>query len=424
MPDRRASTALRRFAHRVSGRATAERIRELEQALKKMAAAQRKQTAAIESRLSELDRAMRRVPSAKDVHEVLQAVRALGASIDKTVEHSLAHGTTADRQRLDERRLLKRLDRLAESDGPILVGPWSGEVGFELLYWVPFVEWVRSRWGLSPGRQITVSRGGVASWYGVETAQYEDALGLFGVDAFRAATAQEARKQRRIAVFDRRLIDAACSRRGLTAAELIHPGLMYRMFMPYWRDEAGFASVERFARFRRMQPPLDPVLERLPREYVAVRFYFSECFPDTAANRAFVNSVVATVAERVSVVVLNPGVQVDDHADSQAGTGPRIFGLGALAPERNLAVQSAVIGRARAFIGTYGGYSYLAPFYGVPAIAFYSVPSFKLHHLHAAQRVFEQLGGPTVTPIDVADAPIVQFAVGGLAAVAEGSGRA
>ena len=70
--------------------------------------------------------------------------------------------------------------------------------------------------------------------------------------------------------------------------------------------------------------------------------------------------------------------------------------LGALAPERNLAIQSAVIGRARAFVGTYGGYAYLAPFYGVPALAFHSVRSFKLHHLHAAQRVFDGLGAATV----------------------------
>ena len=24
---------------------------------------------------------------------------------------------------------------------PILVGPWLGEVGFELLYWIPFLRW-------------------------------------------------------------------------------------------------------------------------------------------------------------------------------------------------------------------------------------------------------------------------------------------
>jgi hypothetical protein len=84
-----------------------------------------------------------------------------------------------------------------------------------------------------------------------------------------------------------------------------------------------------------------------------------------------------------------------------------------LAPERNLAVQTAVVGRARAFVGTYGGYSYLAPFCGVPALAFYSAPTFKAHHLHAAQRMFERLGGATVVPLDVAAAPLVRAALAG-----------
>ncbi len=59
---------------------------------------------------------------------------------------------------------------------------------------------------------------------------------------------------------------------------------------------------------------------------------------------------------------------------------------------RNLAVQTAVIARARAFVGTYGGYSYLAPFCGVPSLAFYSEPTFKVHHLQVAQHVFATAG--------------------------------
>ena len=45
-----------------------------------------------------------------------------------------------------------------------------------------------------------------------------------------------------------------------------------------------------------------------------------------------------------------------------------------MTPRNNLAVQTKVISGARAFIGTYGGLSYLAPFYGVNSLAFYSNP--------------------------------------------------
>jgi hypothetical protein len=82
-------------------------------------------------------------------------------------------------------------------------------------------------------------------------------------------------------------------------------------------------------------------------------------------------------------------------------------------PERNLAVQSAVIARARAFVGTYGGYSYLAPFYGVSAVAFYSQRTFKPQHLHLAQRVFDRIGGATLVPLDVAALPVVRLSTTG-----------
>ena len=83
-----------------------------------------------------------------------------------------------------------------------------------------------------------------------------------------------------------------------------------------------------------------------------------------------------------------------------------------MSPERNLAVQTAVIARARAFVGTYGGYSYLAPFCGVPSLAFYSERSFKVHHLHVAQQIFARLGGASLVPLDVASRAARAPAVG------------
>ena len=35
----------------------------------------------------------------------------------------------------------RELAALASKPEPILVGPWLGEVGFELLYWIPFLRW-------------------------------------------------------------------------------------------------------------------------------------------------------------------------------------------------------------------------------------------------------------------------------------------
>ena len=42
-----------------------------------------------------------------------------------------------------------------------------------------------------------------------------------------------------------------------------------------------------------------------------------------------------------------------------------------MTPRNNLDVQSRIIARSHCFVGTYGGLSYLAPFYGKPSIAFH-----------------------------------------------------
>jgi hypothetical protein len=206
----------------------------------------------------------------------------------------------------------------------------------------------------------------------------------------------------------------ASARCNLDDVAHLHPRLMYHALSPFWRDQAGFGLVERFTAHRRIEAPDDPVLRTLPDAYVAVRFYSSGCFPDKEKNRTAAGEAVAALAQRIPVVMIDSGLRVDDHQDYGAGENPRVIAVGSgVPPERNLAVQTAVIARARAFVGTYGGYSYLAPFLGVPAIGFYSERSFKLHHLHAAQRVLERLGSATVIAIDVAHAGAVHAVTAG-----------
>ena len=388
MPDGFGS-GIKRLVRRLTGGDT--EMRELAQSIRKLAEAQRDQTTTLQGRLAALTDVVTQRSTSKDATEILHAIRALAIAGDQ-----------------EAAGLYQALDAIAKGRGPIVVGPWTGEVGFELLYWVPFLEWFRARWRIPPERFVIVSRGGVESWYGMPGATYEDIFSRMTPAAFRARTDPDAHKQREVSDLDREIVDAVAASQGLTDVAHLHPRLMYRVFAPFWRDEAGFGLIERFTSHRAMKPVDDPVTGTLPREFVAARFYFSDCFRDSPQNRAVARSVIDAVSERLPVVLLNPGVRVDDHADYAPSANGRVIDISAgLSPERNLAVQSAVISRARAFVGTYGGYSYLAPFYGVPAVGFYSDRSFKLHHLHVAQRVFERLGPATVVAVDTAHAELV-----------------
>jgi hypothetical protein len=112
--------------------------------------------------------------------------------------------------------------------------------------------------------------------------------------------------------------------------------------------------------------------------------------------------------------MLSPGFRVDDHRDFTPAASSRIHSVDDLmTPERNLEIQTAVIAGARAFVGNYGGYAYLAPFCNVPAIAFYSNrDGFHAYHLELADRVFRRMNAGSLVAIDVRDAALLRVALG------------
>lgn len=57
------------------------------------------------------------------------------------------------------------LAELAASGEPIVAGPWTGDLGTELLYWLPFLRWFACRFGVTRDRLAAVSRPGAGSWY-------------------------------------------------------------------------------------------------------------------------------------------------------------------------------------------------------------------------------------------------------------------
>jgi hypothetical protein len=331
---------------------------------------------------------------------------------DRAGAEALERAGQLDDQGVGDRRFMRRMEAILRHRRPVIIGPWTGEVGFELVYWIPFVRWVLATYRIPPERLWIVSRGGTERWYGETGARYVDAFEYFSPEEFKSAT-EEAKKQRRVGDFDAALVERVAEAHQLGRPELLHPGLMYRLFMPFWKDQAAIQRVERYTSFERLAPIDDPVLHELPDEYVAARFYFSECFPDTPSNRSFAAATIDGIGRQLPVVLLNTPFSVDDHRDAQP-SGGRVVSIGAhMAPARNLAVQTAVIARARAFVGTYGGYSYLAPFCGVTSLAFYSDLTFRMHHLQVAQHAFARLGGATVVPLDVATLPVLRMALSG-----------
>jgi len=312
------------------------------------------------------------------------------------------------------------IDKMHKIDRPLVVGPWLSEVGFELLYWIPFLNWVKTYRPFDRERMIILSRGGVAPWYRHIGSRYIDVFDFFTPEQIREKNeeriAEGLMKQQALTDFERdvvKLVKVAIQRRD---PQLFHPMYMYRLFYPYWKSRTSINLIENFASFERL-PQIDAsdIADALPDDYVAVRFYHNTAFPETEENLAFVRRLLTRVTETTDVVLLNPGYSLDDHWDLKPDVTRRVHTIDNLVePRNNLEVQTKVVSRARAYIGNYGGLSYLAPFYGVQSLAFYSSPDHVApHHLDLMYRVAAKLKRGSFVALDTQGLDVLSLVLQG-----------
>jgi len=327
--------------------------------------------------------------------------------------------------------LTRELERLRKTSGPILVGPWISEVGFEVLYWAPFLNWTIAAAGLESRRLIVVSRGGARSWYQHLGAEYIDVFDLFTVDEYRTGNEERwsergHQKQFEITSMEREILDRARKKLGLTEAQVLHPSSMYKLLRFYWYEKASVRLLTDHTDYRRLTIDGDgEALKDLPKDYVAVRFYFRPSFPDTPENRRFAADTVRTISREVPVVLLNTGLSLDDHEDLDVSAGKGVYRVDHLmTPQHNLELQTRVIANARAFVGTYGGLAYVAPFYGVPSVGFYSQESDLMSaHLDVGWRLGRAMHAPLVA-LDAKNADLLRTLFGVVAPPANAGLRA
>jgi hypothetical protein len=318
---RRALEAVRRALHRfVHPRHTEERetLDRISRAVAAAASADREQLDRLRKHVEGFSERLSTVALDRDVrglHRHILELRDASARQHKMLAQGLRFAGWQEELRVEERRIGRRIASLAGQHRMVLVGPWSGEVGFELLYWIPFVTWALAQAAVSPERIVVVSRGGPASWYAHLGGRYIDVLSHVTPEEFRARTEQH-KKQRTMGPFDREVVRTIVAEANLDRPFFLHPGLMYKLFRPFWKEQSTVRRIGEYTRYGLIAPPVVPELaSRLPQSYVAVRFYFSSCFPDTPENRRFVETTVKGLAATTDVVLLNNRIRVDDHQD-------------------------------------------------------------------------------------------------------------
>lgn len=287
----------------------------------------------------------------------------------------------------------RELETLVGRGRLLVAGPWLSEVGFETLYWIPFLHWVQAAFRIPEDRFVAVSRGGVSSWYHGLASRYVEIWELVDPAEFARRNADRGiTKHYEPSPLDKHILDGVGRQLGTRDFDVIHPGLMYRLFTLYWSGQRAMGFVDTHTRFPRhtVAPLIDPAL--LPRDYIAVKLYGARSLPDTPHVRTLLRGIVAALAERLPVVLLDTGLLLeDDHADYTFGGGNVMSARPWMTPQTNLGVQTQITAGARAFVGTCGSIAWLAPRLGVNTSALYIDPEWLHAHIAVAMRAYHRL---------------------------------
>lgn len=269
--------------------------------------------------------------------------------------------------------------RLRYSDKPILLGPWRSEVGFEILYWIPFLNAFREQYKIEKDRLIAIGRGGSAAWY--KTAGTADLYEFVPVETVRTWSVQASQqtgslKQRQREPWERHVCGLTAASLGIEHYHTLGAHWMYGLLEPWWQGKATEQLLGRYTLqpVKYPAPAIDPALaSKLPEKFIAMRWYARPTWPMREDLNLWTRTFVEKIARQMPVVLID-SFHADDHADINLGPIANTIRLSELVeqtPTDNLLIQSAVIARAQAYVGTYGGMAQGAMRWGVPTVALY-----------------------------------------------------
>ena len=302
--------------------------------------------------------------------------------------------------------------RLSRGSGPIVVGPWLSEVGYEALYWVPFVRWFVDYYRVDPARVIAVSRGGVSGWYEGIASRYVELLELYAPEEFAArnrARQDGQQKQFGLSDLDEEILRAVYREHGIERAAVCHPSAMFRLLRQFWLGNESLDYALGYLRYAPLAPSFAAPVPPLPDDFVAMKFYSARSLGADDRHRHLLRALVERIAERHPVVLLRTGMAFDEHEDFLFAGLPVTDLAPHMKPGSNLGLQTEVIRRARRFVGTCGSLAWLAPMLGTDTLAVYSDDHLLTSHLYAARHAYGSISAARFDVLDLNALELTEF---------------
>jgi hypothetical protein len=311
--------------------------------------------------------------------------------------------------RRDAEAIDASITQLAHGNTPIIVGPWLAEVGYEVLYWIPFLRWFQDAYGIPSDRLVVLSRGGMERAYAGIARRYVDLFDLMTPRELAARNHQRriaeeggGQKQSLPGTLDDELVATARSRVGIADAPVCHPSLMFKLFREVWHGNLPMDLLWRRTRYEATRlPPVETDFD-VPQDFVAVKLYSGPALTMSKSTRASLRELVAQAATIAPVLLLDVDLGIDEHRDLELDDLPGVTSARSLMEARtNLGVQIALIARSRFFLSSCGGLAWLSPFLGVPTVAVYDTDHLLAPHLLVARQAGARAGAAEFSALDL-----------------------
>lgn len=280
----------------------------------------------------------------------------------------------------------RQVEELAASDADtIVLGPWTGGLSAEAVYWLPFVRWAADRLGRE--RLVAVSRGGVAAWYAESAHEYLDILDYFTPSELGQGTDGPAGRPgdvpRRSTPFDRQVVRVVKQAVGTRKVRTLHPSAVGVLGHRYWKG----GPVDALLKCAVAAPlPASGRRSRSGGVFVALHGDGPTQSPDLEPLRALLQAL----SSRREVVVSGGGPGLWDALGSLPGIrrwAPRCSDSG-YAAELIEAVSST-----SAFVGLGSDFDLVPALCGVPTLLIRPPDASDQRHVERAQQLVEETGG-------------------------------
>jgi hypothetical protein len=341
----------------------------------------------------------------------LKATRRLQSAHKPLVRYARRNSREQEHRafRDEARAIERRIAEVAAAPGPIVVGPWLAEVGYEVLYWIPFLRWFQDAHGVPRERLIVVSRGGLDHLYRPLVGGYVDLFDLASAEELAARSAERratqeggGQKQSGAGAFDLELAQRARARVGASTGPLLHPSLLFGLFRNVWYGNLPADVLWRHVRHALTSGLPPPEVRGLPGDYIAAKLYAGPALSASTASVRAVRELVARAAQTAPVVLLDYEAALDEHHDLDLRDLDGVIRVGAqLSHRANLGQQAAIIARSRYFVGTCGGLAWLAPFLNTPTVAVYDADRLIAPHLLVARHAGALAKAAEFAPLDL-----------------------